>query len=66
MLYEYFNSENQRMLSELKIYVGFQVVTAVVMKSTVSWDIPLCRPLKVNGLQVVTCQKTSYNKRKEA
>jgi hypothetical protein len=31
-----------------QIDVGFEVVTAVVMKSTVFWDIMACSPLKVN------------------
>jgi hypothetical protein len=29
-------------------YVGFEVFTAVVIKSTVFWDITPCSPLKVN------------------
>jgi hypothetical protein len=29
-------------------YVGFEVLTAVVMKSSVFWDITPCSPLKVN------------------
>jgi hypothetical protein len=29
-------------------YVGFEVFTAVVMKSTIFWDITLCSPLSVN------------------
>jgi hypothetical protein len=28
--------------------VGFEVFTAVVMKSAISWDIMPCSPLKVN------------------
>jgi hypothetical protein len=28
--------------------VGFEVLTAVVMKSTIFWDRMLCSPLKVN------------------
>jgi hypothetical protein len=28
--------------------VGFEVLTAVVMKSTIFWDITPCSPLKVN------------------
>jgi hypothetical protein len=28
--------------------VGFEVLTAMVMKSTIFWDITLCNPLKVN------------------
>jgi hypothetical protein len=28
--------------------VGFEVPTAVVMKSSIFWDITLCGPLKVN------------------
>jgi hypothetical protein len=34
--------------SKLYWSVGFEVLTAVVMKSTVFWDITLCSPLKVN------------------
>jgi hypothetical protein len=34
-----------------KIYfVGFEVLTAVVMKSSIFWDITPCSPLKVNRL----------------
>jgi hypothetical protein len=29
-------------------YVGFEVLIAVVMKSTIFWDVTSCRPLKVN------------------
>jgi hypothetical protein len=29
-------------------YVGFEVLTAVVMKSTIFWDITRCTPLSVN------------------
>jgi hypothetical protein len=29
-------------------YIGFEVLTAVVMKSTIFWDITPCSPLKVN------------------
>jgi hypothetical protein len=29
-------------------HVGFEVLTAVVMKSTVFWDITPCSPLKAN------------------
>jgi hypothetical protein len=29
-------------------YVGFEVLTAVVMKSSIFWDITPCNPLKVN------------------
>jgi hypothetical protein len=28
--------------------VGFEVLTVVVMKSNIFWDIMLCSPLKVN------------------
>jgi hypothetical protein len=28
--------------------VGFEVLTAVVMKSTIFWDMTLCSPLKIN------------------
>jgi hypothetical protein len=29
-------------------YAGFEVLTAVVMKSSIFWDITMCSPLKVN------------------
>jgi hypothetical protein len=32
----------------MKIFVGFEVLTPVVMKSSVFWDITPCSPLKVN------------------
>jgi hypothetical protein len=32
----------------MMILVGFEVLTMVVMKSTVFWDIMPCNPLKVN------------------
>jgi hypothetical protein len=31
-----------------RIWVGFEVLTSVVMKSAVFWDITQCNPLKVN------------------
>jgi hypothetical protein len=31
-----------------KNYSGFEVLTAVVVKSTIFWDIMLCIPLSVN------------------
>jgi hypothetical protein len=31
-----------------KYYVGFEVLTAVVMKNTIFWDMTLCSPLSVN------------------
>jgi hypothetical protein len=30
------------------MYAGFEVITAVFMKSTIFWDITACSPLKVN------------------
>jgi hypothetical protein len=30
------------------IYVGFEVLTAVIMMSSIFWDITLCSPLKAN------------------
>jgi hypothetical protein len=32
-----------------KGYVGFEVLTAVIVKSTIFWDITPCTPLKING-----------------
>jgi hypothetical protein len=37
-------------------YVGFEVLTAVVMKSSISWDITLCGILKVNRYFRRTCR----------
>jgi hypothetical protein len=34
-------------------YVGFEVLTAVVMKSTIFWDITPCSPLSVNSQKMV-------------
>jgi hypothetical protein len=31
-----------------KYNVGFEVLTAVVMKSSIFWDVMPCSPLKVN------------------
>jgi hypothetical protein len=36
--------------------VGFEVLTAVVMKSTIFWDIKPCSPLTLNGLHGVISQ----------
>jgi hypothetical protein len=33
---------------QIFFYVGFEVLTAVVMKNTIFWDITPCSPLKVN------------------
>jgi hypothetical protein len=38
-------------------FAGFEVLTAVIMKSTIFWNVTLCSPLKVNGLHSVICQK---------
>jgi hypothetical protein len=38
--------------------VGFEVLTAVVMKSSTFWDITSCSPLKVNHL-LVSCSANS-------
>jgi hypothetical protein len=42
------NNELERMWKEL--VVGFEVLTAVVMKIIIFWDITPCRPLSVNLL----------------
>jgi hypothetical protein len=34
--------------SKMEQYVGFEILTALVMKSTISWDIIPCSPLEVN------------------
>jgi hypothetical protein len=33
----------------ITVYVGYEVLTAVVMKTSVFWDIILCSPLMFNG-----------------
>jgi hypothetical protein len=35
-------------VADSRDHVGFEVLTAVVMKSTIFWDITPCSPLKVN------------------
>jgi hypothetical protein len=35
-------------LSKISAFVGYEVLTAVVMNSSVFWDITPCSPLKVN------------------
>jgi hypothetical protein len=42
------SSEISETVSILLNLVGFEVLTAVVMKSTIFWDITPCSPLKVN------------------
>jgi hypothetical protein len=37
-----------RALADMLMSVGFEVLTTVVMKRTVFWDIISCSPLKVN------------------
>jgi hypothetical protein len=37
------------------IYVIFEVLTAVVTKNSVFWEIMLCSPLKANGRFGETC-----------
>jgi hypothetical protein len=48
-------------LKNIKRYVGFEVLTAVGMKSTIFWDITPCSPLSVNWrfkLHSIISQKT--------
>jgi hypothetical protein len=48
-------------LHYLSVFVGFEVLAAVVMKSTIFWDITPCSPLKVNrrfGGKSVDFQRT--------
>jgi hypothetical protein len=44
------------------IFEGFEALTAVVMKSTIFWDIPSCRPLKVNRRHMSPLSSGSKNK----
>jgi hypothetical protein len=43
--------------------VGFKVLTAVVMKSSVLWDIKLCSPLKVYQRFKGTCHLSLQGRR---
>jgi hypothetical protein len=56
-------SDHQKQYSDLekiKIYeVGFEVLTAVVMKSTIFWDMTPCSPLSCNGRFGETCRLAS-------
>jgi hypothetical protein len=36
------------LLEQVTIHVGFEVLTAVIMKSTIFWNITPCIPLSVN------------------
>jgi hypothetical protein len=38
------------------IWIGFEVLTAVVMKNSVFWDLTLCSPFKVNQHFGRTCR----------
>jgi hypothetical protein len=40
-----FRFQNSRHTLKLYISVGFEVLTAVVMKSAILWDMPPCSPL---------------------
>jgi hypothetical protein len=42
-------------IKKLDTCLGFEVPTAVVIKSYISWDITLCSPLKVNRRFGGTC-----------
>jgi hypothetical protein len=35
-------------------YAGFEILTAVVMKSTIFWDITPCSPLKVSEERIAS------------
>jgi hypothetical protein len=39
------------------VYVGFEVLTAVVIKSSIFWDITSCSPLKVNRTFEGICRR---------
>jgi hypothetical protein len=41
----------------IKMNVGFEVLTAVVIKNYIFWDMMLCSPLTFNGLQDFIPQK---------
>jgi hypothetical protein len=48
---------NRHNLQTRVFCLGFEVLTAVVMKSSVVWDKKLCSPLKVS----LTFQRTCFN-----
>jgi hypothetical protein len=41
-------------------YVGLEVLTAVIMKSSIFWNIAPCSPLKVNRHFGGTCRPACY------
>jgi hypothetical protein len=45
---KYFLSSNVTAFANIYIFVGFEVLTAVVMKNFIFWYITQCSPLKVN------------------
>jgi hypothetical protein len=45
---EHFITTSKKTHRKPVTYVGFEVFTAVVMKSTIFWDITPCNPLRVN------------------
>jgi hypothetical protein len=45
-----------RVFEEKSSWEGFEVLTPVVMKNSVVWDITPCRPLKVNRRYGGACQ----------
>jgi hypothetical protein len=49
MIGQFVNDEIERMWREAPIaHVGFEVLTPVVMKSSVSWDLTQCTALKLH------------------
>jgi hypothetical protein len=58
MIHSKFNALNiiQGIFTNILKTVGFEVLTAVVMKSTIFWDITPCSPLSVNRCFGGTCR----------
>jgi hypothetical protein len=46
-------------MAQNKKYAGFEVLTEVLMKSSIFWDITPCSPLKLNSLLRKKCQNPS-------
>jgi hypothetical protein len=53
----FFNELNVFTESQLIYFVGFEVLTAVVVKSSIFWDIIPCSPLDVNQLHSIITKK---------
>jgi hypothetical protein len=51
------------LLKESSIFVGFEVLTVMVMNSSLFWDITSCSPLKINLTFGGTCRLHHHGRR---